>query len=132
MDSDDAEDLERIKTCILGKLDGVEAIYLFGSRVKGDFVETSDYDIAIVVPRNPYNYIEKVAQIRYVLLGKIKKPIDLIILDHNDFGFASPIIFEILQHNRLIFGEDILLSSAYIAKTVRPIVEDNATIGYHV
>jgi len=132
MDSDDAEDLERIKTCILGKLDGVEAIYLFGSRVKGDFVETSDYDIAIVVPQNPYNYIEKVAQIRYALLGKIKKPIDLIILDHNDFGFASPIIFEILQHNRLIFGEDILLSSAYIAKTVRPIVEDNATIGYHV
>ena len=132
MDSDDAKDLERIKTCILGKLDGVEAIYLFGSRVKGDFVETSDYDIAIVVPRNPYNYIEKVAQIRYALLGKIKKPIDLIILDHNDFGFASPIIFEILQHNRLIFGEDILLRSAYIAKTVRPIVEDNATIGYHV
>lgn len=132
MDSESADDLERIKTSVLRELDGVEAIYLFGSRVKGDFVETSDYDIAIVVPRNPYNYIEKIAQIRYALLGKIKRPIDLIILDHDDFGFASPVIFEILQHNLLIFGRDILRRLAHNAKNVRPIVENNATIGYYV
>lgn len=132
MNSDSLDDIERIKTSVFGELDDVEAIYLFGSTAKGDFVETSDYDLAIVVHQSPYNYIEKIARIRYTLLGKVSRPLDIIILDHDDFDFASPVIFEILQHNRLIFGRDILPRLAHNAKNVRPIVEGNVTIGYHV
>ena len=60
-------DLEYIKASILYELEGVEAIYLFGSVAQGNFGASSDYDIAVVVKRNPDAYIQKISDIRYAL-----------------------------------------------------------------
>lgn len=131
-DTDSAGDLERIRTIIIRELENVESIYLFGSLVKGNFDESSDYDIAVVVKRSPDAYIGKISAIRYALLGKTGRPVDIIILDYEDLGVASPILYEILQHNRLLFGRDILPRIAHEVKMVHPIVMDGATVGYHV
>lgn len=125
-------DLEQIRTIIIRELKDVESIYLFGSLVKGDFDESSDYDIAVIVKRSPDAYIGKISAIRYALLGKTGRPVDIIILDYPDLGVASPIVYEILQHNRLLFGRDILPLISRDIKRVSPIVMDGATIGYHV
>jgi predicted nucleotidyltransferase len=125
-------DLEYIKASILYELEGVEAIYLFGSVAQGNFGASSDYDIAVVVKRNPQAYIQKISDIRYTLLGKISRPVDIIILDHEDLAVASPIVYEIMQHNRLILGRDVLMQLPGTVRNVHPIVMDGATIGYHV
>jgi hypothetical protein len=46
---DDPEELDRMVRQIVAKADPV-AIYLFGSRARGDADEDSDYDLMIVVP----------------------------------------------------------------------------------
>ena len=46
---DHPEELERVVGQIVEKVDPV-AIYLFGSRARGDADEDSDYDLLIVVP----------------------------------------------------------------------------------
>lgn len=129
---DSARDLEQIRTCILRELEGVESIYLFGSLVKGNSDESSDYDIAVVVRRSPDAYIGKISALRYALLGKTGRPVDIIILDHDDLTVASPIVYEILQHNRLLFGREILPLVTRDVKRIHPIVRDGATVGYHV
>ena len=125
-------DLEFIKASILSELEGVEAIYLFGSVAQGNFGTSSDYDIAVVVKRNPNAYIQKISNIRYALLGKIRRPVDIIILDYEDLAVASPIVYEIVQHNQLIFGRDILMQLPGTLRNVHPIVWMARTIGYHV
>jgi predicted nucleotidyltransferase len=133
MEPDTLYDLEYIKAGILYELEGVEAIYLFGSVAQGNPGASSDYDIAVVVKKNPDAYIQKISDIRYALLGKIKRPIDIIILDHEDLAVASPIVYEIVQHNQLIFGRDLLMQlPGSTLNDVHPIVMDGATIGYHV
>jgi predicted nucleotidyltransferase len=133
MKQDALTDLEEIKARVLCRLEGVEAIYLFGSVAQGNSGVLSDYDIAVIVKRNPDAYIQKISDVRYALLGKIGRPVDIIILDHEDLATASPIAYEIMQHHRLIFGEDILKEHmAYTIKNVHPIVIDDATVGYHV
>ena len=125
-------DLEYIKASILYELEGVEAIYLFGSVAQGRSGASSDYDIAVIVKRNPDSYIQKISNIRFALLGTIKRPVDIIILDHEDLMVASPIVYEIVHNNRLIFGRDILMQFPGTIRNVHPIVMDGATIGYHV
>lgn len=132
MEPDIFSDLENIKAGILCELDGVEAIYLFGSLAQGNYDASSDYDIAVIVKRDPEAYIRKISAIRYSLLGKTRRSVDIIILDHEDLAVASPIVYEIRQHNRLLFGRDVLMQLPGTSGEVRPIVMDGATIGYHV
>jgi len=133
LDSDTLCDLEHIRASILRELEGVEAIYLFGSVAQGNPDASSDYDIAVVMRKIPPGYIQKISAIRYALMGMIGRSIDIIILDYEDLTVASPIVYEIVQHNRLVFGRDILMQlPTGIVKGVQPIVMDGTTIGYHV
>jgi len=132
MESGTRRDLEYIKASILHELEGVEAIYLFGSVAQGRSGASSDYDIAVIVKRNPDSYIQKISNIRFALMGTIKRPVDIIILDHEDLTVASPIVYEIVHNNRLIFGRDILMQFPGTIRNVHPIVMDGATIGYQV
>jgi len=125
-------DLETITAAVLQRIEGVEAIYLFGSLVRGDADTGSDYDIAAVVGSVPEAYTESVASVRLALLGKTGRSVDLIILDHDDLKSDSPILYEISKHHRLIHGRDVLSRTAPGGRNVRPIVMDGATIGYHV
>ncbi|MDD5142464.1 nucleotidyltransferase domain-containing protein [Methanoregula sp.] len=125
-------DLETITAAVLPRIEGVEAIYLFGSLARGDADTGSDYDIVAVVDSLPEAYTESVAAVRHALLGKTSRSVDLIILDHDDLKSDSPILYEISKHHRLIHGRDVLSRAVPGGRKVRPIVMDGATIGYHV
>ena len=61
MEPDILCDLNSIKAIILNELEGVDAIYLFGSVAQGSPDASSDYDIAVIVERNPDAYIQKIS-----------------------------------------------------------------------
>ena len=52
-------------------------IYLFGSRATGDFRESSDYDLMIIMP--PATHCRKTAQLLYEQISKVNIPYDLIV-----------------------------------------------------
>ena len=54
-------------------------MYLFGSIAKGEENERSDYDIAVIVREYPEKDLDKIARIRYLLLGKIKRPLEILL-----------------------------------------------------
>ena len=132
MDPDTREDLGMIKARIVRELDGIDAIYLFGSIARETPDASSDYDVAVILRTCPPDYIRKISLIRYALLGKIRRPLDLILLDYEDLATPSPIVYEIGKVNRLLFGRDVLAQLPGTGRSVRPIIRDGATIGYHV
>jgi len=50
--------LERLSAIVKARLPGVWAIYLFGSRARGDALADSDYDIALLGPK-PLDPVER-------------------------------------------------------------------------
>ncbi len=71
--TDEKRDLIKTVNAILKEISGIEAIYLFGSIAKGKENEKSDYDIAVIVREYPEKDMDKIARIRYSLLGKVKR-----------------------------------------------------------
>ncbi|KUG15595.1 hypothetical protein ASZ90_014742 [hydrocarbon metagenome] len=107
-------------------------MYLFGSLARGTSDPSSDYDIAVIVKEVPAAYIATISTIRYALLGKTRRPVDISILDAGDLDAVSPLVFEILRHNRLLHGRDVLSRISRDVPRVHPIIMDEATVGYHV
>jgi predicted nucleotidyltransferase len=77
-------DLEKIVNATLKEISGIEAIYLFGSIAKGEENEKSDYDIAVVVREYPEKDLDKISRIRYSLLGKLKRPLEILLIGMDD------------------------------------------------
>ncbi len=124
MDAATKKDLKKVVDTILKEADGVIAIYLFGSVAKGTQNERSDYDIAIFLQNYPQNDIDVMANIRLKLLGKIKMPLELILFDHKDLEYSSPILYEIYHHNKLLFGKDVIAKGEPAIRIMKPIIKN--------
>ncbi|MGA9140448.1 MAG: nucleotidyltransferase domain-containing protein [Methanocella sp.] len=126
-------DIDQIVNEITHKMSDVEAIYLFGSMVGGKITSKSDYDIAVIASKYPGNDLELVTNIKYSLIDKIKRPIDIVILDINDLSHSSIFLYELYHNHKKLYGkEDILKKSRHAIEKVSPIVEENKRIGYYV
>ncbi len=125
-------DFEKIVNAILNEIDHIEAIYLFGSIAKGKENEKSDYDIAVIVREYPEKDLDKIARIRYSLLGKIKRPLELLLIGMDDLEYSSPFLYEIYHASRLLFGTDILVRCENVVKNIKPIIAKGNKVGYHV
>jgi predicted nucleotidyltransferase len=90
MDNVEKRDLEKIVNAILKEISSVEAIYLFGSIAKGKENERSDYDIAVILREYPEKDMDKIARIRYSLLGKIKRPLEILLIGMDDLEYSRP------------------------------------------
>lgn len=75
-------------------------IYLFGSRIRGDFHEESDIDIAVI-----FNDFENILNMQLELM-RIRRKIDSRIEPHpfreKDFTNSNPIVYEILKYGEQI------------------------------
>jgi len=80
---------------------GVPRVYLFGSRVRGDHTEDSDYDFCIDVPTTFDLF--RVGAFLYDLREALKKDVDIICED-DVFDFPE-IREEVLRDRRLVFEE---------------------------
>ncbi len=132
MNTDEKIDLEQIVNAALNEISSVEAIYLFGSIAKGEENEKSDYDIAVIVREYPEKDLDKIARIRYSLLGKIKRPLEILLIGMDDLEYSSPFLYEIYHASRLLYGTDILLKCENVVKNIKPIIAEGNKVGYHV
>lgn len=130
--TDEKSDLKKIVNAILKEINGIEAIYLFGSIAKGKEDERSDYDIAVIVKEYPEKDMDIIARIRYSLLGKIKRPLEILLIGMDDLEYSSPFLYEIYHASRLLYGTDILIRRENVVKNIRPIIAEGNTVGYHV
>ncbi len=129
--TEEKSDLEKIVNAILNEISGIEAIYLFGSIAKGKANERSDYDIAVIVREYPEKDMDKIARIRYSLLGKIKRPLEILLIGMDDLEYSS-FLYEIYHASRLLYGTDVLLRCKNVVENMKPIVAEGNTVGYHV
>ncbi|CAG0989801.1 MAG: nucleotidyltransferase domain-containing protein [Candidatus Methanoperedens sp.] len=132
MDAEEESDLKKIINAILKEISSIEAIYLFGSIAKGKENEKSDYDIAVIVREYPEKDLSKIARIRYSLLGKIKRPLEILLIGIDDLEYTSPFLYEIYYASKLLYGTDILLRCENVVKNIKPIIAEGNKVGYHV
>ena len=132
MDNVEKSDIEKIVNAALKEISSIEAIYLFGSIAKGKENEKSDYDIAVIVREYPEKDLDKIARIRYSLLGKIKRLLELLLIGMDDLEYSSPFLYEIYHASRLLYGTDILVRCKNVVKNIKPIIAEGNKVGYHV
>ncbi len=130
--TEEKTDLKKIVNAILKKISSIEAIYLFGSIAKGKANERSDYDIAVIVKDYPEKDMEIISRIRYSLLGKIKRPLEILLIGTDDLEYSSPFLYEIYHASRLLYGTDVLLRCKNVVENIKPIIAEGKTVGYHV
>ncbi len=132
MDAEEKKDLKKIIKAILNELSDIEAIYLFGSIAKGKENERSDYDIAVILREYPEKDMDVIARIRYSLLGKIKRPLEILLIGMDDLVYSSPFLYEIYHASRLLYGTDILLRCKNVVENIRPIIAEGNKVGYRI
>ncbi|MFA4935971.1 MAG: hypothetical protein WC568_09060 [Candidatus Methanoperedens sp.] len=93
--------------------------------------EKSDYNIAVIVKVYPEKDMDKISRIRYSLLGKLKRPLEILLIGMDDLEYSSPFLYEIYHASRLLYGADILLRCENVVKNIRPIIAEGNTVGYH-
>lgn len=132
MDAEEKRDLEKIVKTILKEISGIEAIYIFGSIAKGKENERSDYDIAVILREYPEKDMDVIVRIRYSLLGKIKRPLEILLIGMDDLEYSSPFLYEIYHASRLLYGTDVLIRCDNVVKNISPIIVEGNKVGYHV
>ncbi|NJD77512.1 MAG: nucleotidyltransferase domain-containing protein [Candidatus Methanoperedens sp.] len=126
------KDLKKIVNTILKEISSIEAIYLFGSIAKGEENERSDYDIAVIIREYPEKDMDIISRIRYSLLGKINRPLEILLIGMDDLEYSSPFLYEIYHASRLLYGTDVLLRCENVVKNIKPIIAEGNKVGYHV
>ncbi|MEW5896270.1 MAG: nucleotidyltransferase domain-containing protein [Nanoarchaeota archaeon] len=106
------------------------SVILFGSAVKS-VKKANDYDIFILTKKYPKNDFYLAGKIKYQLLKKIAKPVDIIFLKEEDLNFPSPILYEI-QASKLVFGKDLSGKIRKISRAVSPIIQRGVKIGWKI
>jgi predicted nucleotidyltransferase len=120
--TEEKSDLKKIVNTILKEIGTIESIYLFGSIAKGKENERSDYDIAVIVKEYPEKDIDIIARIRYSLLGKIKRPLEILLIGMDDMEYSSPFLYEIYHASRLLYGTNVLLRCKNVVENIKPII----------
>ncbi|HEX5417303.1 MAG TPA: nucleotidyltransferase domain-containing protein [Chloroflexota bacterium] len=84
-----------------------DALYLFGSRARGDATEESDYDILLVVPNQP-EQLRPIQHRAYLSLSGLGIAVDVVVMNRESFNrrrraFSSlPATVE--QEGRLLYA----------------------------
>lgn len=99
--------LEKLLAAIVPAM-SAEAVYLFGSRARGDAREDSDYDLLVIVPDDFPR--ERMAPMEtYALSRKAKVPADVIACRRSSFEHAKDLVgtlsYEASKLGRLVHGE---------------------------
>ena len=98
--------LERLLEAIVPAL-SPEAIYLFGSRARGDGHADSDYDLLVIVPDNFPR--ERLAPMEtYALARKAEVAADIVSCRRSSFEHAKDLVgtlsYEAAKLGRLVYG----------------------------
>jgi uncharacterized protein len=84
-----------------------EAVYLFGSRARGDFHEDSDYDLLVIVPDDTP---KERRSLRYAYASKIGTgiPADIIPCTRMNYEASKDVVgtlsYEVKRHGQRVYG----------------------------
>lgn len=86
--------------------ESVEAVYLFGSKARGDFSSESDIDLLVVTKKNDWRLADEIRKIGYELDTEIDYKFSIIVIPEERFSF--------MKENRYSFAENVLNEGVYI------------------
>lgn len=126
-----AKDLGLIKKIIQKELeDNVVSVILFGSAAKS-FKKANDYDILVITKNYPKDDFSLAWKIKYQLLGKITKPIDLIFQEIKDLDYPSPLFYE-ARSGKLVYGKNLFNKIKENSESISPIIQRGVKIGWQI
>ncbi len=107
------------------------SIILFGSAI--DSVEkANDYDLLIVTKKRIQQDWIIAGTIKNNLIGKVKKPVDIVFLEESDLKYGSPFLYEVGHKCRLISGKDISGRFKTIGIVINPLMEGGCQVGWQI
>lgn len=107
------------------------SIILFGSAVESN-KSAQDYDILIVTKKMLSHDWILAGEIKYHLLGKVDKPLDIVFMEERDLGYTSPFIFEVGRKSRMLYGKNILPRFRKVSKSVKVLAEGGKPFGWQI
>jgi hypothetical protein len=85
-----------------------------------------------MVSKFPENKIKKLADIRFGVEDRIKRPLEPHMMEIDDLKYASPILYEVYHNNKLIYGENIIARSSDIVGQIKPRLRNGRIVDYYV
>jgi len=114
--------------------DDLVSIILFGSFVRGEFDEKSDYDVLIVIrgyeDERCKKYWKKIKELVY---EEFERPIDAIFVEESAFKDLTNLFnLDILADGEVIYGKDVLDKDVFKRYGIQPIIKEGVRIGWQV
>lgn len=126
-----SEIVEIIKDTVKAEL---VSIILFGSFVRGEFDEKSDYDVLIVIrgyeDERCKKYWKRIKELLYEDFGR---PIDAIFVEESALkDLTNPFNLDILADGEVIYGKEVLDRDVFKRYGIQPIIKEGVRIGWQV
>jgi len=114
--------------------DDLVSIILFGSFVRGEFDEKSDYDVLIVIrgyeDERCQKYWKKIKELVY---EEFERPIDAIFVEESAFkDLTNPFNLDILADGEVTYGKDVLDKDVFKRYGIQSILKEGVRIGWQV
>ncbi len=120
---------ECIKLCKAHLDENLSSVVLFGSAVSSPST-ANDYDFLIITKKRMHKEWQIAGKIKAGL--KTDKPVDVVIMEEEDFKYPGPLIYEVCHKHKLLYGKNILPTKKAISKLVKPLFERGVKIGWKV
>lgn len=107
------------------------SIILFGSAVNSQ-KRAHDFDILVIAKRLPKRDWLVAGGIKSKLLGKVEKPVDIVLLEEKDLAYGSPFLFEVVRKNKVLWGKNIISFMSKKIQGITPLVRGGKKIGWEI
>jgi len=104
--------------------DDLVSIIIFGSFVRGEFTEKSDYDVLIVI--SDYedvkckNYWKEIKELVY---KEFRRPIDAIFIEESALkDLTNPFTLDVLADEKVVYGKEVLDKEVFKMYHIQPIL----------
>ena len=114
--------------------DDLVSIILFGSFIRDESDEKSDYDVLIVIrsyeDERCKKYWKKIKELVYEEFGR---PIDVIFVEESALkDLTNPFNLDILADGKVIYGKEVLDRGIFKRYDIQPIIKEGVRIGWRV
>jgi|SRR3989344_8740366 len=107
------------------------SVILFGSSVNSAKT-AKDYDILIITKKLPKKEWVLAGKIKANLLDKVTKPIDIIFLEEKDLDYSNPLLYEVVQKHKLLYGKNVISKIKIITNNIHVLFEGGVKVGWQI
>lgn len=107
------------------------SVILFGSAATS-MKTAQDYDLLVVTKKTPAKEWLLAGEIKASLMSSLDKPVDLIFMEEEELNYPSPLIYEICEKHKLLYGKNVLPPVKKMRKLIQPLFERGVKVGWKV